>query len=602
MATADQLLELIFSWIDQRELCAEQLRKLARELESLRKKCNGSECVGSSVSVVGAACLIGAGAATVFTGGAAAPFLAFLGGVYSGVGVTISVVTKITEHFLSSDTMEEAQKIEKKSNDIAEKIQKLFKQLKEERKEGSSFTDDELDRHVMTEILGAVARRSGLKQKIIDSMYERMDFFNAEPGYMRHNHSFHNPNVMVALAGILMFFTFEGSGKKYKLLFAEGAKQLIKQMSTTGLKTALKGGAMVVGGAVGMAFALPEAIDNWKDQIKNNHVTEASQSLRDTADEILKMTRTLKRQFDNIKEMFEELADVKRCIENSNRSSKEKETLIKFAIKYCKDEDVRQWLRENSESVAFFKLVDMFHFLEQELDKKKKKIDRKDIDIIFVAHGAIEESKIPASCLLPLSTIKDVLLYSPWNCTINAGVAYGVATGCIQPQHRRFSCRGKGCQIPDERHRPTSLPNRWNSMKAAGGRKIPNIIVVPLRIPKDGAWEGFKFLKGKYGEPEKNRIVIPFILPGEIGSSLRLPFFVITLALSLVLCFTSYEATVHLAACLSKISAQTKLSEDDLKAQYACTIDKTRMTYPENMLSAIDGDTNLYRALKAVFG
>lgn len=64
MSTADGLLELIDSWIEQRQLCAKQLTKLAQELEKLREKCNGGECVGSSVSVVGAACTIGAGVAT----------------------------------------------------------------------------------------------------------------------------------------------------------------------------------------------------------------------------------------------------------------------------------------------------------------------------------------------------------------------------------------------------------------------------------------------------------------------------------------------------------------------------------------------------------
>ena len=50
-----------------------------------------------------------------------------------------------------------------------------------------------------------------------------------------------------------------------------------------------------------MGFALPEAIDNWKDLIEKNHGTEASRSLRNTADDILKMCRTLKDQFDNMR-------------------------------------------------------------------------------------------------------------------------------------------------------------------------------------------------------------------------------------------------------------------------------------------------------------
>ncbi len=291
--------------------------------------------------------------------------------------------------------------------------------------------------------------------------------------------------------------------------------------------------------------------------------------------------------------MFEKLAEVKRCIENSDRSSEEKETLIEFAVKMCEDEAVRRWLREDSGTEhlqAFFKLVDMF-------DKVKKKIDRdreENINIIFVAHGGIEEPMIPASTLLPLSTIKDVVLYSPWNCAINAHVAYGVATGEIQPQHRSFICSPKtGSQIPDILHQPTNLPNYWNSMKTAGGQKIPNIIVSPLGS-EDGAWESFRKLEIVFGRPGRNRIVIPFILPGEV----EVPFFVITLALSLVLFFSGFRATVHLAACLSK--RERTLCEDDLEKQYACTIDNTVMIPSKKMI--FDRYLALYRALKAVFG
>ena len=50
-----------------------------------------------------------------------------------------------------------------------------------------------------------------------------------------------------------------------------------------------------------MAFALNEAIDSWTDLIKNNNVTEASQSLRDTARAIKKITQALKDQFEDMK-------------------------------------------------------------------------------------------------------------------------------------------------------------------------------------------------------------------------------------------------------------------------------------------------------------
>lgn len=245
MSTADLLLELIFSWIEQRELCAERLRKLAQELESLREKCNGGQCVGSTVSVIGAACLIGAGLTTVLTAGAAGPALGAVGAAYTGIGLTVSVAAQIIEHFVSSDTMKEAQKIEKKSNEIEEKIQRLFQQLKAEREEVSSFPDpDEVDRHIMTEVLRAVARRSGLKQKTVDRILIRAheDTFVLDVG----------PRIrleetvgLTAVLGVLTFFTFELSGKKYKLVFTKAAEQLIKTMTSTGFKTALKGGAMV---------------------------------------------------------------------------------------------------------------------------------------------------------------------------------------------------------------------------------------------------------------------------------------------------------------------------------------------------------------------
>ncbi|XP_070703871.1 uncharacterized protein [Pempheris klunzingeri] len=306
MSTADQLLELMFSWMEKRERCAEQLKKLAGELESLRMKCKFGEMYGSSVSVLGAACLIGAGAATFFTGGAAAPFLGLLGATYTGFGVTVSVVTKITEHFLSSDTMKKAQDIEKENNEIGERLQQLFEQLKAER--GIS-SPDELDQYVLTEILGAMARRSGLTWKFNIRMLddEPRFYFDTGLGHRRFDQNF-NLTAVSGLAGILTFFTFELSGKEFKFLFAQGSKQLIKGLSATAFKTALKGGAMVVGGAVGMAFALPEAIDSWKELIKNNNVTEASQSLRDTAEDILKIIRTLKQQLEDLKRMFDEEA------------------------------------------------------------------------------------------------------------------------------------------------------------------------------------------------------------------------------------------------------------------------------------------------------
>ncbi|XP_035006949.1 uncharacterized protein LOC118104010 [Hippoglossus stenolepis] len=609
MTTADKLLEQMFSWIDQRSRCADQLVKLAKELESLRTKCNGAECVGSSVAVVGAACVIGAGL-TFLSGGAAAPFLGLLGGTYLGAGAVISVATQLIEGFLSSSTMKDAKKIEEKSNESAKNIQRLFEKLKSEKKEANRFADpDDLDRHILTNILRAVARRSGVRMKINFRMigdepnwsFGGGHYSSLSPGLGL------NVPILVTITGVLGFFTLSASGKKCNFLFAKGAQQLIKEISVTGLKTVLKGGSMLVGGAIGMAFALPEAIDNWTDLIKNNNVTEASQSLRDTAKAIQKITQALKDQFKDMKRMLEKMEEeqrkqekVKRIIENPERSYEDERVLIRYAMKTCQNEEVRRWLRENSG--CFLKLVALFQLMKNEIIKKSNEDESDDedededseVDIIFVAHGSITDSMIPASCLMPLSNIKDVLLYSPWNCLLAADAAYGIATGLIQPRHRQFICVPEsGCKIPDKGHRPRKLPAGWNSMKEAG--LIPNIMVSTLNVPDDGAWTCLVDLTETYGRPGRGRIVIPFILGGLEAT---IPFYIVTWVMSLVLSFFRIEATVHLAACLGDESTRQKFPREFLECQYSYTIDDTGMT-SRAMLSITH--RALYRNLQAMF-
>ncbi|CAB1452280.1 unnamed protein product [Pleuronectes platessa] len=537
MTTADRLLEQMFSWIDQRSRCADQLVKLARELESLRQNCNGGEAVGSTMAVVGAACVIGAGV-TFLTGGAAAPFLGVLGGTYLGAGAVISVTTKLLEHFLSGSTMKDAKEIEEKSNKLAEDIQRLFEETQVGEEEGEQ-----------------ICRPGRLGQTHPDGHPESCGQTKWSEGRLQDDG---RPDEV-------------SFGKESKFLFAKGAQQLIQRISVTGLKTVLKGGGMLVGGAIGMAFALNDAIDSWTDLIKKNNVTEASQSLRDTAEAIRKICQALKDQFEEMKQMLEKMAEeqaerakVKNIIENPNRSSADEEELIRYAMKTCNIEEVRRWLGENSGSQTFLRLVELFRLMKNKITKsQEEKSNDEDIevDIIFVAHGSIRDSMIPASCLLPTSNIQDVLLYSPWNCVINARAAYGISTGLMQPDDKGFYCRPKsGCEIPDEKHKPSKLPDVWNSMKGAG--QIPNIMVSTLKHPEDKAWNGFVYLTGKYGEPRRGRIVVPFDLG---GLKVSIPFYIVTWVMSLVLSFFRIEATVHLAACLGDKSTKQKFPKKDLE-------------------------------------
>ncbi|XP_055367033.1 uncharacterized protein LOC129604510 isoform X2 [Betta splendens] len=261
--------------------------------------------------------------------------------------------------------------------------------------------------------------------------------------------------------------------------------------------------------------------------------------------------------------------------ENSRRSLDIRMSLIGKATENCQCKTVHQWLRDNSQSDSFSRLVDMVDFLQKHIHEAERKSHGACVDITFWAHGSIGLPLIPASCLMPLPTVRDVVLYAPWNCITITDVTYGVATGRIQPQRRVFYCRDHDkCPVPDGKHRPTNLPDRWNSLKEADGWKIPTIVVSPLEH-EDGAWNRLKHLIKQHGSVGRNRILIPFILPGQSG--VTVPFPVVTLALSLVLLSSRFKATIHLAACLRDPTGELTGYQEYLKRQYAYATDNTGM-------------------------
>ncbi|XP_056256469.1 uncharacterized protein LOC130184542 [Seriola aureovittata] len=572
MDVADKLVDKIFSWVELQKKGSHKLKKLATELEENKKNVNVSKVVGSSVSVGGAAAVTAAGVLTFFTAGLAAPLLV-VGAVASGAGLVTNVGADIVDLIASSRTMKEAEKISEEIQNVEKKLQELMKTLLKEQRDGDNLPPDE---YVTERILRAMANNNGLQLHDDVSLYK----------------------IITTVTGLSRYrLTGEDGGLSLITRFVvtqvvtQTGKAVASVAASIGGKTAAKAAGRIAGGAVGLAISIPELVINCKNL--DNCETEASQRLRENAEAIQKASEELETQLNEIQKVIKRLARVKLCIENEDRSSDQRKELIEFAIENCRDEAVRQWLRENSKSKTFFHLVDVFHLVKKHIDKKEKK---KKVDITFVAHGSIRDDDIPASCLLPLPTITDVLLYSPWNCAITAKVAYGIATGLVQTQHRVFICVKKhNCQIPHEGHFPTKLPSRWNSMKRVGVQKIPKIMVSTLRLPKDGAWDCFKSLTATHGKPERSRIVIPFIFP---GGPIRIPFFVVTLALSLVLFFYRYEATVHLAACLDDRSDE-KFDREFLEKQYSYTIDSTAMTSSADMLPNRHAD--LYRAFEAVF-
>lgn len=130
---------------------------------------------------------------------------------------------------------------------LQKKIQKLLEELREEKQQaGSSGDPNDQDQQVMREILKAMARRGGftLEQQTKDpNPFATTDInFGSGSGTVT---SKPNPALIAGVAGIIACITFKGSGKKINPLLAKGGKELIKGLSKTGLKTAVKGGAMV---------------------------------------------------------------------------------------------------------------------------------------------------------------------------------------------------------------------------------------------------------------------------------------------------------------------------------------------------------------------
>ncbi|XP_043956257.1 uncharacterized protein LOC122822004 [Gambusia affinis] len=592
MATADQLVKEIFSWITQGENYADKLKKLAGRLESEREQANAIKFLGASAGVMGSALLVGVGAASVLTGGLATPLLA-LGAAYTGGGAVACACSSETEEKYSKKILSEARDILNRSNEKVTMIQELFEKLKKEKKRQNSMLDPkELDNHVLADVLMAVGRHRELDMSNMNHLLTNQIEFSFANGVNMCGPQLGFSPILVSVCAVLLMFNLKVGSKSLGFMATFGPGAL--------------SGGIILAGAGAMAYFLPEAVDSWNDLIKKNYVTEASRSLRSRAEEILKVTRELREQFNTIEESLRKLSRIKFIIEKKNRNQDEKRELIDYAIKNSPYPEVKQWLIDNAGSDVFCHLVNLGNFIKQKLYEEAEQKTEEDwkwrkIELVFLAHGSIENRMIPARCLMPLPSITDVLLYSPWNCLLYPEAAYSIATGSIQPDHRLFGCANPGlcyCSPETSRdvHVPLHLPSRWNSMRDAGCQEIPNIMVSPVAKEGDPAFADFIALRECYGTPTANRYLVPYLAP-EIG---RVPFFIVTLAISLVLLLTNHEATVHLAACLGKSPRNAVMQEERLSWQYSYTVDNTGMTVPRETIQNRYGP--VFNMFKAVFG
>ncbi|KAM4717011.1 uncharacterized protein FYW61_017228 [Anableps anableps] len=592
MDDADVLVTKINKWVGLQKSCARKLNKLAEELEEAVKAANVTKVVGSSVSVGGAAAMTAAGVLTILTGGAALPVLATVGAVgalASGTSMVTSVGSEAYSASKSKDIMKEAQKVLDELQNLEQEIKDLMQLLKG--KASSSYDDDDSDDdddgdgNIMEFFLRSEARQYGLN-------LPRSIRIRKVCGLQKINVSrrIRANEILLAASAVILV-------QALLLAAKQGGK---KVASSVGKKAASAAAGCVAGGAVGLLFSVPELVNDCQNL--DNNETEASRTLRENSRAIVTSAEETEEELQKIREALQKLSRIKFIIEKENRTHDEKRDLIEHAIKNSPDPAVQQWLRENAESDVFFNLVNLAKFIENKLNeeaekKKNKDRDRKKIELVFLAHGEIGNWMIPARCLLPLTTITDVLLYSPWNCLLYPEAAYSIAKGSIQPQDRRFGCTNPDmCPFPLEAHITFNLPCYWNSMRNTGFQPIPNIMVSPVGTPGDMAFADFLALEREFGAPAANRYLIPYLAPW-IG---KVPFFVVTLAISLVLFFSGYEATVHLAACLGKSPRDAVMQEEYLKSQYAYTVNNTGMTVPAETIPF--RYSPVFNMFKVVFG
>ncbi|CAL9689728.1 unnamed protein product [Knipowitschia caucasica] len=282
-SAADELLELIYKWLEAAKDCGSNLRGLAEELVSLREGCCAAETVGSTVAVAGSVVAIGA---AFFTGGAS---LALWGmGVMGGVGAGINLATKITERFMSSNKLNRVTEIDQNCRKISNEMQALFQRLREE---CPCSDPDQQEQYVVEEILKAISRRFGLGYYFCTDLSSVVYDIKENVLVLGVTTSLVCPLVGEVLAAFSLI----------RVVGSKGGAEV-------GKAVAIQGVARFLGGVVGLAFSLPEAIDNWKEAIKSNHETQASKSLNDTADQIDKVRNNLSDKLSQIKEFIETAA------------------------------------------------------------------------------------------------------------------------------------------------------------------------------------------------------------------------------------------------------------------------------------------------------
>ncbi|XP_043079689.1 uncharacterized protein LOC122354068 [Puntigrus tetrazona] len=583
MEEAAKLCELLFGWLEKREQCAEKLSELARELERVHQGSNISQVVGAATSVLS---IFAAALATVFTGGLAGPVLVAAAAAGTVAGTAVSVTSTLVEAGVSSSTIHTAVNLINEDEKVGRSIQQLLQDLRTRCGGGqpgphaSGASTHDVECELASQIMCALARRNKttIPLNLLRSFNRATFFRQASSGGLPLDKASH----LISKAVGLVCLDLGKSGLKVS------AKEMVKDICTIGMRASAKAGSRALG-VIGLGMSLYDLIATCEEIMKDNQVTEASKFLRDSAREILEGRRKLKEQLDAMHEIIYKLLQLKKLVKDlggySLSMTEDGQKIMNYIIGTCTENSVVSWLQSRTHQIEFTNVLRFYQEkgILEELSKRRGG----HMDLVFVAHGRIVAEFMPAGVLVPGYTIRDTILYSPWNCRIDDTAAYSIAQGNIRIDNRNFSNLRS--------FEPDPLPDRWNSMLQSR-HNIPGIILSPL-FPEELAWGYFNEHWTRRTMDIDSRVIVPYVVPQFLVAAFgEIPFCVLLFAASFVLMLNGGTATAHLAACLDR--GQSPERREEWRTQYAWTNDEAFMSVDmdERIMNP-----DLFRALRSLF-
>ncbi|XP_077053700.1 uncharacterized protein LOC143706042 [Siphateles boraxobius] len=551
MEAADILCDSLFLWQKNRKECADTLLKLVQELENVPQGSNIFQVLRASISAATSTC-------------------------------PTSTLKKAS---VSSITFNKATELIKEDEKVGTNIQKQLRDLKV-RCGGAPLGAhaDELDCEVTSRLMWALAkkRKTPVPLDFLRGFNRATFFRHMTPGGLAPAEA---SDYICKALGLDRSPEITSSLKV-------SAKEMMKNIGRIGIKAAKAGSGVL--GATGLGISLYDLIGECEKMVKGNWITEASKFLQDSSRQILEGQQKLKEQLDAMHEIIQKLVQMKSLIKAlggySLSMNENEQRIMNYIMGTCTDNTVLSWLQTVTHQIEF---VNLLRFLLENLDPIFDDLTNPsgvDIDIVIVAHGSIVAEFMYAGGLVPTPNIRDTILYSPWNCSIDSNTAFAIAQGFIRVTNREFYNNSNIAHCE-----PNPLPDHWNSMRGSL-HNIPGILLAPV-TPEERAWDFFQQFWENRGMEVEDRVIIPYVVPQNMVNAFRqIPLYMFIFVTSFILMRYNKTATVHLAACLGREGSPLRPVE--WRTQYAYTSDGTVMTV--NMENR-NMNTVFFRALSSLF-